>query len=804
MPGNRSQILVCLSTILPALCLAGGCSDNPHTNGTKTDTNPKTTSSSTATIDPLVDAPVDWLPFLKWAEKKIEEPTANAPLPSDPRLSEAAYPLLHLADVALFESAEKRCDWKLTAPAENALLAELGPFRSDQPPTDQFKCQAAPKTAANSPDALLMAFSSFSVPCDEVGSIGLTMNIPYGKYVCLSWSSIGCAYIPVESHDESFTVRVPTDDFVDWSGTLSELFLQTDGAGPGVIEIKRLRFLPRELSYPRPIAARSVRLGEDIRTSIYAHCPAEIRYPNVTIPKNARLRAGLGCVSEQIGGANTGNPTTAVRFEIAVEDGQSKTILQRQIEPGAAWQDALVDLSPWSGQSVTIALRCASDDPDATALWAEPVIYEPTEEPELLIIYLIDTVAAEHVGLYGYDRDTMPRLTQVAGDGVWFANTFSNASRTIESIPNLMLSMPTERHGVYHNSTPAPEALVTLAEMLRAQGFATASFCTNVNAGFRQGMAQGFDTFIDKTYMDRKQVDRTVPLDECLAWLRTHRDRPMFMYIHTAEPHSPYTPPEEYAGRFDPDYRGRFDGVNFRTAKNPRDVTHIKALYDEELVYADARLGLFLDALKSENLLATANIFITSDHGEEFLEHNSWEHGRNLFNEQTRIPLVAFGPDITARGRVDTPVQLVDLMPTILEMRKLPVPYELSGDSIQSLLHGNTDATLANRRIFASNHNYRIDYKLLEYSMIADNQWKLVFGAAGTRFSRFMLFDVRQDPGERRDLLSVDPVGSRKLIEELLRWRLAQHAYEPGDRDATLIDSKATRDLEALGYLQQD
>ena len=799
------------------LSLANGCSDQSGNNGSSAvpehasapelsvhDSGRAPTPSANDPADPLADAPADWAAFLEWAERKLETPTADMPPPDAPRFGVPSAPVIHLADLTTFQAAIKSCDWK-PAKFPAAAITQIGPFRSDQPPGANFKVQSAGRSTADGRESLSLVMSGFQVRREQVGGIELTLRIPFGKYFCLVWSTIGRAYVPIESHDEAFTVRIPTDDFVEWSGALEKLSLQTDGAGDGIVEIRQVRFLPRERSYVLPFAVRPIRLGEDIRAGVYSHCPADIRYENVAIPERARLRVGLGCVSETAGGVS--NLAGAAEFQIAVIDGNETAVLERRIEPRAAWDEASIEMGRWSGKTVTIVLRSRSSDPDTVAFWGVPTIYAPIERPELLVVYLIDTVSAEHVGLYGYARDTMPRLAAKAREGVWFANMFSNSPRTIESIPDLMLSMPTERHGVHHSSTPAPEALVTLAEALRAGGCATASFCTNVNAGFRQGMAQGFDTFIDKIFSQKSDDDRTIPLPQVMDWIGRHRDRPMFIYVHTAEPHSPYIPLPGYAGRYDPEYHGVIDGVNFQQAKAPRDVAHVRALYDEEIYYADARLGMFLDALADTGLLDASTFFVTSDHGEEFLEHNSWEHGRDLHNENTRVPLAAFGRAITARGRVDAPAQLFDIMPTILDLYKLPAPYDLEGESLLPLLQSSTNQPVEpdpSRRIFASNHNYRIDYKLFEYSMIADGRWKLMLGAAGSTTSRFMLFDLRQDPRERRDLLTADTALSRRLIEELIRWRVAQHVYAPEERGPTLIDPAAMQDLRALGYLGEE
>jgi len=213
-------------------------------------------------------------------------------------------------------------------------------------------------------------------------------------------------------------------------------------------------------------------------------------------------------------------------------------------------------------------------------------------------------------------------------------------------------------------------------------------------------------------------------------------------------------------------------------------------------------------------LLERADFLVTSDHGEEFLQHNDWEHGRNLHNEETRIPLVAFGPSFARRGRVEVPVQLLDVMPTVLDMFDLPTPYELHGESLMPILRagtaGDRPETLRHRKIYGSNHNYRIEYKVLEYSVIEDGRWKLVLGAAPTGMyrggpkSRFMLFDVSGDPRERLNAVYVRQDISRRLIEDVIRWRSAQHVYMPGRRGPTLIDSEHMRQLKAMGYVDTE
>jgi arylsulfatase A-like enzyme len=399
-------------------------------------------------------------------------------------------------------------------------------------------------------------------------------------------------------------------------------------------------------------------------------------------------------------------------------------------------------------------------------------------------------------------------------------------------VPDLLVSLPAERHGSYETSVGVPSELVTLAETLRAAGFATASFCTNVNAGPQQNMDQGFDVFYEPT--EGWFQDRTIPLEAAERWLDHHADRPGFVYVHTAEPHGPYTPPEGFANSFDPDYRGPIDGSyergrGFKNASSERDLAHVMALYDEEILYADSRIGKFVESLERRGLTSRTNLFVTADHGEEFQQHGAWEHGMNLHNEQTRIPLVVAGPWVAHRGRIDAAVQLSDVMPTILDVLELPQPYPLAGQSLAALLRGEQAAASSDRResgvaadqrpprgaaasgagartIYASNFNYK-NYGVVEFSLIEDGRWKAMYSfreqtLGDGRTTHLAVYDLASDPRERTNLLLKDRDRSRALFEKLVAHVRSQPPYarKPTDRPIQ-YDPAQLRELRSLGYI---
>ncbi len=790
-----------------ALLAASGCSRSDSAEARR----------GSPAADALAGAPAAFSDFLTWAGQKLQEQPAAVPIPDAAPITQR-WPVLHLDDASRLAAARIESAWVAKESAVRP-LAEVGPFRSDRPQPPTFIVRRSPKVTPDGRDALGMVLTGLDLDCRQVGSIELTMKVPFGRHIEMNWKKVGVILIPVESHDRSFTVRVMTDDFAEWDGRLDHIGLTTDGMGRGVVEIRRIRFLPREDSFPHAAGVKRVRIGHVIRTAVYAHQQTRITFSGLPLPPRARFNADLGCVTG-------GDGAAATTFEVTVTHaGQTTKVLSTSVASDAGWTNVSAALDEWAGKCVDLTLKADAAVPGAVALWGNPAVYQPVENPPILIVYLIDTLAAEHMSLYGFRRDTAPNLGALAAEGVFFAQAFSNSSRTVESIPDLMLSLHTERNGVHHNSTPAPQKLVTIADALRAAGLATVSFCTNVNAGPRQGMDQGFDTFVDKIGYYWTHTDRTVPIDEVLAWMDAHADRPMFLYIHTAEPHAPYTPPEGFAGRFDPHYTGSIDGSydrrhGFHTIRRPRerlrDLQHVVALYDEEILYADHRFKLFTDRLRERGEWPRTSIFVTADHGEEFLQHGMWEHGTDLHNEQTRVPLIAAGPRFRRGTQVDVPVQLVDLMPTILDMYDLPAPYALDGQSLWPLVSeaGGPLATaqdgLRARRLYGSNHNYQISHKLVEYFVIEGGRWKLLYGwrthpiGPDGPQSHFMLFDLHQDPREQRNVIHEHTDVARRLAEDLVRWRVAQHVYDAGRKGPTTIDTKQMRQLQQLGYVGGD
>lgn len=755
------------------------------------------------------EAPQDWPSFLIWCQDELDKTPPAVPLPSQSVLPEARWPVRRLGDE--LAQAEIRCDWKPSEPGGKALV-DRGPYRSDTP-IGPFNARIGQNEDGRRVQRIL--FAALEQRRQDVGAIELEMRVPAGDYVDLIWDRGGQLRIPVATNKDFVHLRIDTHGFSMWSGALQRIELNMEPPPPGaVVEIRRFRLLSVADAFVEPVGYRPVTVDRRQVASIFVHGVSEVRYTDLAIGTHAAFSASIARGPAARGRENQAQP---IDFEVVLEvEGQESVLVRETLSPTATWRDVQASLEPWAGRRATLALRTRSDDPGAVGFWGEPVVYQRADDAPIVVLYLIDTVSAKHLSLYGYARETMPRLTQFAQGGMWFSRMYCNAPLTVCSVPNFLLSMSTERHGVIGPSEWIPDELVTVAESLRAGGFATASFITNVNAGPMQRSDQGFDSVYDRiAFLWEAEADRTVPIEDVVAWSKAHAGRPQLIYIHTAEPHAPYTPKPGFKGVFDPDYSGTFDGSigRFMRAREPRDVQHIVALYDEELLYADSRLGAFVDALAAAGLGSRATIFVFSDHGEEFLEHGRWAHGNALYDEVLRVPWVAFGPLVRGRGACDIPAQLMDIYPTVLDLLDFPQPYTLQGASLAPILRGDAaDASARGgltpqRDIYSSNLRYYKEHGIIERCVVEGGRWKLYYRLRrrpttdGGAPHGFLLFDLAADPAEQHNVIESNQDVARRLMGKLLAYAREQHPFARGPADALQFDAEQLHNLKALGYI---
>ena len=437
-----------------------------------------------------------------------------------------------------------------------------------------------------------------------------------------------------------------------------------------------------------------------------------------------------------------------------------------------------------------------------------------------VVLIVVDTLRADHLGCYGYPRATSPALDALAASGVRFANVRATSSWTAASVASLFTGLYPAVHGLQANDALLAEGLTTLAERFAANGYATAGF--SANAAFvipEQGFAQGFDEFHvlhgpplpadsgeDKIPLDpswknfAKVATADVVTDAALAWLgsRSARD-PYFLYLHYFDPHAGYFPPPQYRARMGVPADASLAGpaqwdfwIGFKLGAGHDQLPTLAALYDGEIAFTDAEIGRLLATLRQRGDAAPI-VVVTSDHGEEFAEHGDLQHGSSLFEEQIRVPLIVAGPAVPTGAVVAAPVSLVGMAATLADLTgtstadATPPP----APSFAALVRG-ADGPAPTGPIFADLATSSARHR----DMIVDGRWKLVRAGDASH-----LFDLAADPGEIRDLAGADAADAQRLAAALDAREQAAAVVRVAPGTVPSSELRRAR-LKALGYAE--
>ena len=384
--------------------------------------------------------------------------------------------------------------------------------------------------------------------------------------------------------------------------------------------------------------------------------------------------------------------------------------------------------------------------------------------PPNILLISIDALRADHLSCYGYDRMTSPVLDELASRGTRFSRAFVNTHGTPPSHTTLLSSLYQETHLVdldggnsHQNDHRIPEEVELVQEILQREGWRTVAVTGGGYMSAQFGFARGFDDFFDRAHGADEEAEKLV---EALG-RQTGEQCPIFALFHTYEVHSPYAPPAgfeqlfgEYSGEIEPtnDALIAIQGKASKVLKKS-DFDYLESLYDGGIRYTDQILGELFSALEKTGFLDNAVVIITADHGEEFGEHGGVLHGGKLYEELLHVPLIVFGTGIE-QGVVDPRlVSLVDVAPTILAAAGLPIPERMEG---RDLLGGPSPAAWQEQRIFAQYGS--------QLYCVRTPRWKLIYRPAD---ERVLLFDLRHDSSERRNLVQNNPETAAKLLAEL-------------------------------------
>lgn len=471
----------------------------------------------------------------------------------------------------------------------------------------------------------------------------------------------------------------------------------------------------------------------------------------------------------------------------------------------------------------------------AVLLWL-PACRAPRfpDRPDLLLI-TVDTLRADHLGAWGYPRETSPFLDGLAAEGVRFSDAWVQWPKTGPSMASMFTSTYARDNGIVRRvGVPVPGAFRMLAEELQGLGYATHAVVANGALGREFNFQQGFDQYVESWKraapegIDRNGAGRVTDLALEVAD-GVDGERPYFLWVHYLDPHAPYSPPDAYRDRFQGDdwfapateiplFPDRPEvqmmGIGPKQVLDGRtDLPFYVARYDAEIAYTDRQIERLWEALERRGLLRRTLTAFTSDHGESLGEHRYYfDHGRFGFETCLHVPLILHFPGVLRPRVVERPVELLDLAPTLLEAagRELPDGAWMQGGSLTRLLSPRLpwSEPAGDEFIFAE-AGYAVDdnwqkvvrsgrHKLLLAPWRGANRW------IGGRDVLFTLYDLEADPGELTSLVEERPEVFQRLHDALADWlnrppfpvRLEEGVDASGE-----MAPETRQLLEALGYL---
>ncbi len=561
------------------------------------------------------------------------------------------------------------------------------------------------------------------------------------------------------------------------------------------------------------------------------------------LPGEAFLR-GTGALRFESGAA-TDDLDGEVALTLTDTAGRQHTVFERTLEEFVQSPEFAIeyDLSSLDGEMAGFTLSYSVRVPEGTAVdasglpslaWTDLVISGESAAPAApdlddlrgrynVFVILFDTLRADHIEPYGATDTSTPNMTALARQGVTFLNSHVNQPWTRGSVATMLTGTYPWVHDVLRNSSMLSAELPYLPEMLKAKGYKTMHVLHNSTISSPFGFIRGYDVFhpvwggtpaeSELRALPRPEERADYTWDRFIQpFLSENSDDPFFIYLHEIDPHGPYTPESPYDAMYDTGYAGHIDltptlmwlARHNRIHLSYADKEYLRSRYRGEISFMDDYLGRLLEHMENEGLRDNTLIVFLSDHGEEFMEHGSLNHRNSLYEELLHVPMIFSLPGVIPSGRKTlSPIEMVDITPTVLDLLGFEAPAEMQGRSMLPVLASGGDSAVQ-RATFAhkgSSHEGKAE------SSVRYGRWKLYKKTVDMYFDdhyQYELFDLDRDPGERVNLLSQHLIEG-KTLRQLLRHRLNVDARAGGGSSGTVdesqLDAETVENLNALGYL---
>ena len=467
--------------------------------------------------------------------------------------------------------------------------------------------------------------------------------------------------------------------------------------------------------------------------------------------------------------------------------------------------------------SLSFLAGCAQEKPiheENAIIHLDPVLLPVGDStPMGVIVITVDTLRADYLSSYGHARVLTPSFDRLASGGVLFKQTVSQATTTTPSHASIFTSLYLQDHNVYSNFEALGDQNRTMAEVLLGRGFRTFGISNMRHLNPEVGnLGQGFQTFVKSGNFRRAgpSIDRT------LKWIDSVEDERFFAWIHLADVHTPYRPPPPY-DRFyysddesdpaksslsriwkylpshmsdHPFFLSWLEGIT--------DLRWVLAQYQGAVTYVDDEIGRLMDELEDRDLLHRTAIILTADHGESLGEHSLYFVHGGVYESTSHVPLITYFPGSERQGtQVSEVVELVDVMPTVLEYFDIPSPPGIRGTSLWPLIRGE----VGNEKVALIEHAGRniVGLRSDRYKYIRHLRNNRLLPAYPFVAGKEELYDLKHDPQERKNIIATAPDVAQSFRAELKRKRHGKKNLSTGEAQ---LSEETVEVLRALGYVK--
>jgi arylsulfatase A-like enzyme len=571
---------------------------------------------------------------------------------------------------------------------------------------------------------------------------------------------------------------------------------------------------------------RKIQLGGTERNILFSPPKTEMRY-RIKLQQSSVLEFGIGIVK----GANSHHTQDIIKgdnrgvtFVVSVETGEKRKILfQKYLSPPTqeefpafSWHS--IDLP--SIQDYVHLQFVTEGDKRNSSFWSNPILYQRQAGAQNVILISVDTLRADHLSCYGYQRQTSPHIDALALDGVTFLNTYASSPWTLPSHVSLLTSLHGVHHQVYYDDESMDPSLVSLADVLRQNQLYCAALTGGGFVSSIYGFSKGFDTYSNDAGGIFRQDSAEHLFHLFSEWLDNHKDKGFFLFLHTYQTHNPYACPYPYKTMFLQEgakwrhidlmsFLGGNAGI-FK-ALTEKERQNVVGLYDGEIRYTDEGLiGPLIEKLKKIDIYDQSMIIFTSDHGEEFYDHQGWGHGHSLYDESLKVPLIIKFPESRHKGkRISNLVSLVDIFPTILEEIGIPSQkLEMDGTTLFPVIRGQEKGKRTFMADVASNvldsHiPQKISMNKGDEKLILNKKFKKedleFFLAQPPVLIPVEMYDLVRDPREKKNISDTKSELANQIIQNI---RLIYKEAKKRKTGKMEMNEELKKQLEALGYIR--